>query len=74
MKTSTAEFEASHGRKPRGRGNWWFRVTATDGDGKYTTDERNAFGTLTEARAIVCRQMRSDIGVPIRFTEIEVMP
>ena len=30
MRVNTTEFEASHGRKPRGRGLWFFElVTAT---------------------------------------------
>lgn len=40
---TTREFEASHGRKPRGYGNWGFRNAA--GDVQWIT------GTYTAAKA-----------------------
>ena len=43
-KFSTTEYEAAHGRKPKGRGLWIFRDQAT---GKYLWSGN---GTLTQAK------------------------
>lgn len=43
---TTREYEARHGKKPRGRGCWWFEIQG---------DEFHAFGTLTEAKK-TCRE------------------
>jgi len=49
---STADYERTHGRKPRGRGNWAFRVSLGNGRGGWTTllDPGFFYGTLTEGR------------------------
>ena len=74
MAISTSQYEFSHGRKPRGHGSWWFRVTASNGDGSFTTDERSASGLLSEARRLVCRQMLAEVGGARKIVEVEVMP
>ena len=43
---TTREYEAIHGRKPRGRGLWWFEIQ---------DEEFQAYGTLTEAKK-TCRE------------------
>lgn len=41
---SDTQFQAAHGRKPRGTGNWWFRFS---GNGR---SEQNWQGTFCEAK------------------------
>ena len=41
---SDNQFQAAHGRKPRGTGNWWFRFS---GNGR---SEQNWHGTFSEAK------------------------
>ena len=74
MDINTAQYEFSHGKKPRGQGFWWFRITGTDGAGKYTTAEHSANGTMREAARIAVRQVRADIGAFKQLVEVEVMP
>lgn len=46
LNVSTSHFEWAHGRKPRGRGLWMFRVRYWDGrEGSYEFN-----GTYTEAK------------------------
>lgn len=48
VQTTTRKFEASHGRKPSGRGTWAFEVRAWDGS---TTEVWASHSqTLSEAR------------------------
>ena len=49
-------------------------MTASNGDGSYTTDERSASGLLSEARRLVCRQMLAEVGGARKIVEVEVMP
>ena len=55
MRTETTRYEAAHGKKPRGTGNWAF-----DFEG-YKAGERAemvfAYGTLTEAKAKAARTL-----------------
>lgn len=74
METNTRQYEFSHGHKPRGMGHWWFRITATDGNGRYTMQEISASGKLSEAKAAACRRMKSEIGAVKRIVVVEVMP
>lgn len=47
---TTREYEAEHGRKPRGYGYWWF---------SFEGFEFQAKGTLTEAKKACRRHIRS---------------
>lgn len=80
MKTTfnTTEYEASHGRKPRGLGAWAFRIIGTDGSGSYTTLKHCYFttGTYMEAK----RNAKSEGTIEaacvgrVRELVIEVLP
>ena len=62
---TTRDYEASHGRKPRGRGLWWFDI---DGN------EFLVYGTLTEAKK-QCRQHIKETIPEGKFTVyVAVMP
>ena len=62
---TTRDYEASHGRKPRGRGLWLFDI---DGN------EFLVYGTLTEAKK-QCRQHIKETIPEGKFTVyVAVMP
>lgn len=60
---TTREYEASHGKKPRGRGVWWFDI---DGN------EFQAYGTLTEAKKQCVKHIKET--VPEGIIYVAVMP
>lgn len=74
MRTNTAEFEFSHGRKPRGFGNWALEVTGTDGQGRYTTEQYFGQGTLAEVKKDVCRRFKDEVGEVKAIVEVTVLP
>ena len=74
MRTETMKYEFTHGRKPKGYGSWWLRLTGTDDQGRYTTEQYRTIGTLTDAKKQAVRMMKSEIGGVRRVVEIEVMP
>ena len=50
---STADYERTHGRKPRGDGNWAFRLSVLTADGWTVAVEMFfARGTFTVARSL----------------------
>jgi hypothetical protein len=53
---STDEFEISHGRAPRGRGNWIFAPRGREND---TAAWVSINGTYSEARAQLHRMIRA---------------
>jgi hypothetical protein len=74
METSTRNYEATHGRQPKGTGMWMFKITGTDNKGRYTKGEYSAYGSLPEARSKACREMKSEIGGVKRIVLVEVLP
>lgn len=74
MQMNTNEFEASHGRKPRGDGYWGFDLTFTDGEGRYSKETAWAHGTLTQARAAAWQQIRRTVGGAKTLVECKVLP
>ena len=74
MRTNTTLFENSHGKKPKGNGNWWLEVVGTDGKGSYTTETYNVRGTLAEAKKEAKRLMLQEIGAVKSVVEITVLP
>jgi len=74
METNTQQYEFSHGRKPRGEGYWAFRLTGTDGNGRYTSETYFEHGKLGEAKAAACRRMKREIGGVKQVVEVEVLP
>ena len=62
----TREYEASHGKKPRGKGLWWFEIQ---------DEEFQAYGTLTEAKK-ACREHIKQMA-PKQYTDtvyVNVLP
>lgn len=74
MQMNTSEFEASHGRKPRGNGYWGFDLTFTDGNGRYCTETRFAHGTMAQARGTAWQQLKSECGSAKTLVECKVLP
>jgi len=74
MRTETMKYEFTHGRKPKGYGNWWLRLTGTDDEGSYTTEQYSILGKLSDAKKQAVRLMKSEIGGVKRVVEIEVLP
>lgn len=73
MRLNTEQYEASHGKAPRGRGSWWFDVRLTiPGLTEPFAVTENAYGTLTDAVAIAKRRSSKDFGG--RVSEIVVLP
>jgi len=70
----TRQYEISHGKKPRGRGNWAIEVTAWRGLGSTTETIFPGPGlTLTEAREAAVSKMKSEISGLTRI-HTEVLP
>jgi hypothetical protein len=69
------QYEASHGKKPRGRGRWGFEVEVAHGDA-YEAYEVWATGTLTEAKWSAIRQAKQRLGAgpTAAVLGIEVLP
>ena len=74
MRTDTSEYVNSHGRNPRGRGLWMFRMIGTDGNGRFTDYVGEATGTMAEARATVARRFKQEVGGVQKVTEAIVLP
>lgn len=74
MRTTTTQYQFSHGRQPKGYGLWWLRLTGMDGNGAYTTEQYQEYGTLNEAKRNAVRRMKAEIGRVKQIVEIEVMP
>lgn len=69
----TTKYQASHGKKPSGRGGWAFIVM--DGSREHETVFVPGSMTLTDAKTWMrtyCRENYSD--VPADFVEVEVAP
>jgi len=74
MKTNTLKYEASHGKKPRGYGLWFFEILATDNRGAYLTETIDQYGTLTEAKSLAVKSLKSMCGRVSTICEITVLP
>jgi len=74
MIMDTECYEATYGKKPKGAGVWFFKVTGTDGKGAYTTDTIRAIGTLGRARSAAMRAFKASCGAVKVITEVEVLP
>lgn len=73
MRTETTKYEFTHGRKPKGYGNWWLELTGTDDQGRYKTKRFTILGKLADAKKQAVCQMKRRFGVK-KVVEIEVMP
>jgi len=65
--TNTREYEFSHGKKPKGSGNWWIKV-----NGKGYNPQPNM--TLGKAKSAASKMARADGNWKKTGNEIEVMP
>jgi len=74
MKTNTLKYEASHGKKPRGYGLWFFEILATDDRGAYLTETIDRYGTLSEAKRLAVSSLKSMVGRVKTIVEITVLP
>lgn len=74
MTTITTAYENTHGRKPKGTGNWALRVTGTNGRGAYTSETYFLYGPLPEAKREATRRMKLDVGAVKTVTAIEILP
>lgn len=62
---TTRDYEASHGRRPRGKGIWWFDIEGF---------EFQSFGTLTEAKKECRKKIRETIPESKCTVYVSVMP
>lgn len=53
---NTADFEATHGRKPKGDGLWTFEIVYENGRGGFAFDEFRFNGKFAEAKRAARRQ------------------
>ncbi len=74
MRTNTLKYEASHGKKPRGYGLWFFEILATDDRGAYLTETIDRYGTLTEAKRLAIKSLKSTVGRVKTICGITVLP
>lgn len=74
MRTNTLKYEASHGKKPRGYGLWFFEILATDDRGAYLTETIDRYGTLSEAKRLAVSSLKSMVGRVKTIVEITVLP
>ena len=61
----TGQYEASHGRKPKGRGYWMFAISSY----MQGTEETGFYGTYTEAKKQAVKLAR-DLG----WDSVSVLP
>lgn len=69
---NTDKYEFSHGRLPKGRGNWAFGMKVC---GKYETHFHN--GTLAEAKAAIVRMIKSQaytFGLEYGPAQVDILP
>jgi hypothetical protein len=74
MKTNITQFEASHGRKPSGKGFWAFEITFTDGQGRCSSETVFESGTLASARKLAWSNLKREVGGAKELVEVTVLP
>lgn len=72
----TAEFVRSHGKQPRGDGDWAFRVMLTSDTGCSDLGTVWARGTLAQAKAEVRQRVKQERSMCSRVTGayVDVLP
>ena len=73
-KTNTSEHEASHGKKPRGEGLWFFKIVFTDGHGRYSTETVTVNDKLPKAKQRAWKHVKSICGGAKELVELIVLP
>lgn len=74
MRISTEKYEFTHGKKPRGFATWFFEMTFTDGNGRFSTETVSSAGTLSEARKLAWHQIKTMCASAKTLTEVVVLP
>jgi len=74
MRTNTEKYEATHGRKPRGRGLWGFLIKGRSLSACYWEEVVFQHGTLTEARKLAVAEAKATAGQVAEIIEIIVLP
>lgn len=80
VRTNTRQFEASHGRKPKGYGLWWFDVEAEGLGWAERLGSCTATGTYTEAQRAATKHARAlaadrvPEGVKVEALYLDVLP
>ena len=70
----TTRYQEVHGAKPKGDGLWTFQITATDGNGAYTTDTLTGWGIPSEARKEAVSKLKFQCARIKSIVEIELLP
>ena len=73
MEFITKYYEFAHGRKPKGYGRWFFKITGTDNEGRYLTEQVEETGKLTEARRMAVREFKASSNRIKRIVSVEVL-
>lgn len=74
MEFISTNYEFAHGRKPKGYGRWIFKITGTDNEGSYLTEQVEATGKLAEARRMAVREFKASSNRIKRIVRVEVEP
>ena len=74
MRTNTEQYEATHGRKPKGKGTWIFELMGTDGNGAFLRETITSRGSLADAKKFAVKEFKSLSGRIKSVIEIEVLP
>lgn len=73
IETDTTKYEYSHGKKPRGYGEWGFEVTAMRGSG-YCDIKKWERGNFGEAKAAAIRSVKDELGGGATVLRVTVLP
>jgi len=74
MTINTTKYEFSHGRKPRGYGQWMFEVLGSDGAGAYTTSTYTVLDWYRLAVHEAARRLKRECGAVKSVIEVTVLP
>ena len=74
METLTVEYQFSHGKRPRGFGAWWLKLTGTDNEGRYTEESYQITDALAAAKTRAVKRMKEEVGGVKKVVRIEVLP
>lgn len=73
IRTITADYEATHGKLPKGEGNWTLELTGTDCQGRFMKETYSEFGLLSTAKNAACRRMKQEVGGVKAVIQIKVL-
>jgi len=73
METNTRQYEAAHGKLPKGTGMWALKLIGTDGNGSYTNVTYYIHGKLNEAKKEAVSRMKSEISRVKKVVSVTVL-